>query len=280
MCIRDSVKQVFRDQGFAGFTERISGEYAAREYCVQYRETDFHFVSRLMEEEGIYFYFTHENGKHHLVLADSPSTHDKFPGYEQIPYHPEQSSTDKSRADHIHEWTFGRVVQPGAQVLTDYDFKKPKANLLVKSSTKLPHAHSGYERFDYPGRHVEIGNGEHLARSRMEEILAMKASKGVAMPVALVWAIYLRSTNTQAQPKTVTTSSPLRNTGSNSTITLPAKPPRRTKTKFSGAVLLPSSPPTPTVPGIKLKKPSSTVPKPPLSLAQRVRKSIPIHMVG
>jgi len=163
------VKQVFSDQGFNDIKEKLIGRYAEREYCVQYRETDFNFVSRLMEEEGIYFYFTHENGQHHLVLADSPSAHDKFPSYERIPYHPEQSSTDKTRADHIHEWTFGRVVQPGAQVLTDYDFKKPKANLLVKSSTNLPHAHSGYERFDYPGRYVEIGNGEHLARSRMEE---------------------------------------------------------------------------------------------------------------
>ena len=163
------VKQVFSDQGFNDIKEKLIGRYAEREYCVQYRETDFNFVSRLMEEEGIYFYFTHENGKHHLVLADSPSAHDKFPGYEQIPYHPEQGGIDKSRADHIHEWTFAREVQPGVHVLTDYDFKKSKADLLVKSSIKMPHAHAGYERFDYPGHFVEIGNGEHLVRSRMEE---------------------------------------------------------------------------------------------------------------
>ena len=105
------VKQVFSDQGFNDIKEKLIGRYAEREYCVQYRETDFHFASRLMEEEGIYFYFTHENGQHHLVLGDSPSAHDKFPGYERIPYHPEQSSTDTSSADHIHEWTFGRVGQ-------------------------------------------------------------------------------------------------------------------------------------------------------------------------
>ena len=80
---------------------------------------NFLFVSRLLEEEGIYFYFTHDNGKHHLVLADSVSAHNKFPGYETIPYHPEQGGNDKSRTDRIHEWTYTRSVQPGAHVLTE-----------------------------------------------------------------------------------------------------------------------------------------------------------------
>ena len=165
----DIVKQVFRDQGFGDFKERLSGSYAAREYCVQYRETDFDFASRLLEEEGIYYYFLHENGKHTLVLADSPAAHEPFPGYGQIPYHPEGGATDKARADHIHEWAFGREVQPGAHALADYDFKKPKASLTVKSAVKMPHAHAGYEVFDYPGGYAEVGDGEHLVRSRMEE---------------------------------------------------------------------------------------------------------------
>ena len=96
------VKEVFRDLGFSDFQEKLSGSYADREYCVQYRETDFDFVSRLMEEEGIYYYFAHEKGKHQLVLADSPAAHDSFPAYEKIPYHPETGGTDKTRADHIH----------------------------------------------------------------------------------------------------------------------------------------------------------------------------------
>jgi type VI secretion system secreted protein VgrG len=79
----------------------------------------FLLASRLLEEEGIYYFFIHENGKHHLVLADPPSAHDTFPGYEKIPYHPEHSSTDKTRADHIHEWTFGMEVQTGVLAQTD-----------------------------------------------------------------------------------------------------------------------------------------------------------------
>jgi len=167
--VPDIVKQVFRDQGFSDIRERLNGSYAQREYCVQYRETDFNFASRLMEEEGIYYYFTHENGKHHLVLADSSASHDSYPGYGKIPYHVEEGGTDRSRADHVHEWGFAREVQPGAYALTDYDFKKPKADLLVKSAAQKKHAHSGYECFDYPGLYSETSVGDNFARHRIEE---------------------------------------------------------------------------------------------------------------
>ena len=69
--VPDIIKEIFRDHGFTDFEERLSGSYRTWVYCVQYRETDFNFVSRLMEQEGIYYYFKHENGKHTLVLADS-----------------------------------------------------------------------------------------------------------------------------------------------------------------------------------------------------------------
>lgn len=165
----DIIKQVFRDQGFSDFKEKLSGSYATREYCVQYRETDFNFVSRLMEEEGICYYFTHEKDKHYLVLADSSNAHDKFPGYEKIPYHVDIGQTDRSRKDHVHDWAFAHEVQPGAYEITDYDFKKPKANLLVKSNLKESHAHADHEFFDYPGRYTETGAGDNFVRQRIEE---------------------------------------------------------------------------------------------------------------
>ncbi|WP_020160577.1 type VI secretion system Vgr family protein [Methylobacter marinus] len=112
--VPEIIKQVFQDHGFSDFKVKLNGNYTTREYCVQYCETDFNFVSRLMENEGIYYYFTHEKDKHYLVLADS-------------------GSTDRTRNDHIHAWSFTREVRPGAYELTDYDFKKPKADLRVKS---------------------------------------------------------------------------------------------------------------------------------------------------
>ncbi|MDD2738423.1 MAG: type VI secretion system tip protein TssI/VgrG [Methylomonas lenta] len=164
----DIIKQVFRDQGFTDFESKLNASYSSREYCVQYRETDFNFVSRLMEEEGIYYYFSHDNGKHTLVLIDDNNAHVEYPGYQNIPYYAELRA-DLARVDHVHEWGFAREVQPGAYELTDYDFKKPKANLKVKSQLKESHTHSEREFFDYPGRYTETGAGDNYVRQRIEE---------------------------------------------------------------------------------------------------------------
>ena len=88
MTVPDIIKQVFRDHGFNDFEESLTGKYRTWEYCVQYRETDFNFISRLMEQEGIYYFFKHEDGKHVLVIADAPSAHKTIPGYDKIPYYP------------------------------------------------------------------------------------------------------------------------------------------------------------------------------------------------
>ena len=70
------IEQIFQDLGFSDFeTGEIKGEHKQWEYCVQYRETDFNFVSRLMEQEGIFYYFRHEDGKHMLVLADQKNAY-------------------------------------------------------------------------------------------------------------------------------------------------------------------------------------------------------------
>jgi len=169
MTAPDIIQKVFRDQGFTDLKNILTESYVSREYCVQYRETDFHFVSRLMEEEGIYYYFTHENGVHHLVLSDSLSSHDKFPGYEKIPFHTEEGSTDRSRADHINAWEFGQEIQPGTYALTDYDFQKPKTDLQAKCNAETKFPHSGYEFFDYPGRYALVKDGESLAGKRLDE---------------------------------------------------------------------------------------------------------------
>src|SRR5690606_4552809 len=76
----------FRDRGFTDFEARLTRTYPQREYCVQYRESDFHFISRLLEEEGIYYFFEHAQGKHTLILADSAVAHKAVPSYESIPY--------------------------------------------------------------------------------------------------------------------------------------------------------------------------------------------------
>src|SRR5208282_303386 len=80
--VPDILEEVFKGHGFNDYQLNLSASHSQREYCVQYRETDFNFVSRLMEQEGIYYFFEHQEDKHTMVLADSISAHNPFPGYE------------------------------------------------------------------------------------------------------------------------------------------------------------------------------------------------------
>lgn len=168
--VPEIIKEVFRENGFSDFKEMLSAQYRRWEYCVQYRETDFNFVSRLMEQEGIYYFFEHEDGKDTVVLADSPSAHSRTPGYEKIPYYP--PSPNVVREEHIFDWRLSKSVQPGAYGIGAYHFKKPRASLEAYSSIAFPHARSDYELFDYPGEHYEKDEGDRYANVRMEELAA------------------------------------------------------------------------------------------------------------
>ena len=84
----DIVKQVFSDHGFSDFRDETKSSYPTLDYCVQYRETDFDFVSRLMEKFGIYYFFEYEDGKHTLVLADMKASHATIADLATVSYLP------------------------------------------------------------------------------------------------------------------------------------------------------------------------------------------------
>ena len=86
--VPDIIEEVFKDHGFDQYELRLTRTFRTWEYCVQYRETAFNFVSRLMEQEGIYYFFIHDKGSHILALGDSPSAHEPCPGYIDIEYQP------------------------------------------------------------------------------------------------------------------------------------------------------------------------------------------------
>jgi type VI secretion system secreted protein VgrG len=168
--VPEIIKQIFRDRGFTDFEDGLSGSYRTWEYCVQYRETDFSFVSRLMEQEGIYYYFKHENGKHSLVLADSYSAHEADPEFYELKYH----SADKGTATEecISDWVVETHLQPGSYTMQDFDFTNTKKDLKARAIINRKHAHAGFEIFDYPGEYTETGDGEGYARKRIEELQA------------------------------------------------------------------------------------------------------------
>jgi type VI secretion system secreted protein VgrG len=164
--VPEIVKAVLKEYGFP-FDVSLSGSYPPREYVVQYRETDFDFVSRLLEHEGIYYFFKHDAGKHTLVLADSSGAHQRSSGYEEIPFYPPQSSERRER-DHIEHWNAYRQIEPSAFSLRDYDFTRPRANLEVKRSAQ-GQGSPELELYDFPAGYVQSGEGERYARTRLEE---------------------------------------------------------------------------------------------------------------
>ena len=168
MKVPDIVKQVFRDAGFSDFSDNLTKTYPEREYCVQYRESDFNFISRLLEESGIYYFFTHEEKKHTLMLADDYSAHTSL---DTAPYYPmvESASRDK---EHVWSWAVSREVRPGDYVLDDFDFKKPKTELQAKANIKRDHSQADHEMYDYPGGYLEPKDGETVSRVRIEELQA------------------------------------------------------------------------------------------------------------
>jgi type VI secretion system secreted protein VgrG len=172
MTVPDIIKQIFDDHPqIADVKKDLTGNYRKWEYCVQYRETDFNFVSRLMEQEGIYFYFKHVDGRHTLILADSYSAHSPFEGYAKIPFIPQDRA---GRLEHkrISEWNFAREIQPGRYVIDDFDFQKPSVEQQVRTKIKREHALADYEVYDYPGEYVTTAEGEQVVRTRIEELHA------------------------------------------------------------------------------------------------------------
>jgi type VI secretion system secreted protein VgrG len=164
----DIIQTIFRELGFNDFELRLSESYAEREYCVQYRETDFDFVSRLMEEEGIFYYFEHSKEKHTLILCDSPSGYFDVSETE-VQYTPIGQSQFKQLTSwrHVYEFRPGRVAQK------DFNFKKPTDPLLTDKSSKVSfEGSSNLEVYDYPGLYHESGNGDRLTKVRMEELEA------------------------------------------------------------------------------------------------------------
>lgn len=168
----DIVKDIFKKYSTAEFDLRLQGSYPPREYCVQYDETDLDFVQRLLEHEGILYFFEHDEGKHTLVLTDAMSKLKPAPGYEKVPYHFEGQGSRRD-VEYITEWIPNSSVRPGAYAHTDYDFEKPGADLMAKSAQPFSHKLAAGENYRQPGAHLEVGRGDSLAAIRREEIQAV-----------------------------------------------------------------------------------------------------------
>ncbi|WP_338567499.1 type VI secretion system tip protein TssI/VgrG [Erwinia sp. E_sp_B01_3] len=147
--------------------DKLTGNYRVWEYCVQYQESSFNFISRLMELEGIYYFFRHEADKHTLVLMDSAQQHQPFPGYETIPYHVTPSGGSTS-TEGISLWSLEDKVTPGIYSIDDYDFRKPNAWMFQARQNPSSPSPGQIDVYDWPGHFVDHGHGEFYAKIRQE----------------------------------------------------------------------------------------------------------------
>lgn len=174
--VPDIVADVLEAYGYP-MEKRLAREYRVWEYCVQYDESDFSFVSRLCELEGIYYYFRHEAQRQVLVLADDVlSSHDPMPGGETVRFHPlEKAGMTGSGAtanERIYEWRSAEKVRSGVHFTNEYDPLKPRADLANRRLMRSGHMHDDFELYAWPGGYKQYEDGDTYTRIRIEEQLS------------------------------------------------------------------------------------------------------------
>jgi type VI secretion system secreted protein VgrG len=142
---------------------QLKSSYAKIEYCVQYHETDLDFISRMMEQWGIYYFFEHSDGNNTLVLADQKSSHEPVPGLASVPFRPVSHQTGAELTQHLEDWLRGRSVESGSFVLKDYDYRQPGANMLATSTKPGGYANDSQEMFRYLGEYEAGGPMQQFA---------------------------------------------------------------------------------------------------------------------
>lgn len=167
LSVPDIVEKIFSEKGVKDFEVRLHGSYDQRDYCVQYRETDFNFVSRLLEEEGIYYFFEHEDKKHTLILTDVPEEHKPCPKQESARY--QLSAGGWLAEDVITSLEMTQEIRPGKYTLNDFNFEMPNTDLKVETPGRQTLGPGEREIYDYPGDYSKRAQGDRLSNIRMQE---------------------------------------------------------------------------------------------------------------
>ncbi len=167
--VTDIIKQVFDDLGFHDYRFDTTGTYDERVYCVQYGETSFDFVSRLMEEEGIFYYFEHDAKKHTLVMLDNLSSYKDCPHQSSARYAQAVQGAEFDE-DVIDSFSMEQEFRPGKFTHTDYNFEQSSVDLHATTTGKDVGGSTKFEIYEYPGEYLERAAGDKLAKIRLDEL--------------------------------------------------------------------------------------------------------------
>lgn len=170
--VKDIIEEVLGEHEFSDYQIKTSETYEQREYCVQYRETDFDFLSRLMEEEGLYYFFDHTDAmmkNEKLIICDGITAHSSIMGEATVTFKPKDAG-DKKTGQTIGEWAESYSVTRGKVSYTDYDFEKPSVRQMETTEIKKgDHKYKSFEHYGHPGHYRgEKALGEKRTRVSME----------------------------------------------------------------------------------------------------------------
>lgn len=170
--VPEIVEQICKDRGLTDYKLSLKGTYTKKDYCVQYNESDFDFISRLMQDVGIFYYFTHDDKKHQAVLGDAATAYvnneETDLKFAQV-Y--EDADADESTEPYgvIHRWKRQLRLISGKSHLVDYNFEAPAEALAAKEKTNVKlSAASDHELYEFPGGFLKSADGKPLAVSRIE----------------------------------------------------------------------------------------------------------------
>lgn len=163
------IKSILDEAKIVDVEMRLREPHVKREYCVQYRESDLDFICRLMEEEGMYYYFLHSEDKYEMIIVDSAKAHEPVAGYERAVIRTDGMQS-LAEFEVVLECSIGSTFNPSVYVHKDYDFTSPKKNLT--STARLPHDYdtTPFEVFNWPGCYKDLSQGETLANVRIQEL--------------------------------------------------------------------------------------------------------------
>lgn len=169
--VPDIVKEILQDSGMTGdtFDFRLQGNYVQREYCVQYRESDLQFISRLLEEEGIFYFFEHSAEKHLMTFGDGTVNYQPIAGDARVIFNPGGAMVAEEEA--VISFRLARQIRSGKYTLRDYNFEKPSLDLTVDHVDK---ENEKREVYDYPGEYTTTDEGKRLAQVRMQQAVLFK----------------------------------------------------------------------------------------------------------
>jgi type VI secretion system secreted protein VgrG len=189
LSIPDIIRKVFEDAGIPTDNYRfaLEGQYTAREYVVQYRESEFDFITRLMEREGIFYFFEHAVDGHKMVIADSGVAHVATPEQAEYPYRAPLGLVPEERHEHIYKAEDHQEIRTGAVALDDFDFQKPPTQLRADVATDQ---FSALRFEEYPGQYTERSEGQRYARLRLEEFQCARRRLNMAGTTRLLMPGY------------------------------------------------------------------------------------------